>query len=161
MATANSLEFSCGPSGPAEDCTMSRLDEIAKLKKKIESCAVRDHYIDEDEEAGIFQFGKKLGFDNAGIESVLNQMCRDNQWTREVDIIPDLRDELAVLTRQQGGVEKKQFEHCVNFAISMNMPRKRATHLGVKFVVDNGLKIRKGWFESDWFAPLRQQSLSK
>ena len=136
---------------------MPQSEEIAKLKKEIESRGAPDKYIDEDEEAELFKFGKKLGFDATAVESVLNQMCLTNQWTREGDIIADLRDELAVLTQQQGGVEKKQFEHCVNFAVSMHMPRKRAMSLSVKYVVDKNLKIRKGWFEGDWFGALRQQ----
>ena len=87
---------------------------------------------------------------------MLNLMCRDGGWTREMDIIDDLLDMLRETTSDDGAIDQKEWEHCINYAVAMNMPRKRAMQLGVKFVDDNRLKVKKKLFGGDWFKPLRE-----
>jgi hypothetical protein len=136
---------------------MSSKDQLNRLRQEIESRGAPDNYIDEDEEATLFESGKRLGLDRDTVEALLNQMCQSNHWTREKDVVADLRDELSVVAGQSDGIDKKQFEHCVNFAVAMHMPRKRAVELSVRFVVQNQVRIKKGWLAKDWFLPLRRQ----
>ncbi|MFO7902476.1 MAG: hypothetical protein ACQESR_00945 [Planctomycetota bacterium] len=132
---------------------------IETLRKEIEGAGAPDAYIDEEEERHIFARGDGLGVDRATVEAVLNQICRDNGWIREKDVVPDLHDQLDEATRDDGVIDRREFEHCVNYAVAMNMPRKRAMEVSVKYVEDNKLSIKKGVFRTDWFKPLRDQYL--
>jgi hypothetical protein len=136
---------------------MATYENIETIRKQIEAAGGPDRYIDEQEEKEIYQKGEGLGVDRATVEALLNQMCRDHRWTRELDVVPDLYDQLEEATKDDGVIDQKEFEHCVNYAVAMNMPRKRAMQLSVKFIQDNQLAIKKGWFGKDWFEPLRRQ----
>ena len=136
---------------------MVSIENIETLRKQIEGAGGPDRYVDEEEEKNISDKGQTLGIDQTTIEAVLNQMCRDNEWTREKDVIADLYDQLDEATKDDSVVDQKEFEHCVNYAVAMNMPRKRAMQLSVKFIQDNRLDIKKGLFRKDWFDPLRRR----
>jgi hypothetical protein len=131
--------------------------QIESLRTAVESSGGPDKYIDSDEEASILARGKILGLDPHSIEAVVNEMCRERGWTREKDIIADLNDILQEATSDDGAIDQREFEHCVNYAVSMNMPRKRAMELCVQYIVKRRLAIKKKWLGKDWFAPLRSQ----
>lgn len=136
---------------------MVESEKVSKLKKVIETSGGPDKYIDNDEEREIFTQGSSLGIAPETTEAVLNHFCRERQWTREREIIQDLEDTLDEATKDDGAIDKGEFEHCVNYAVNMNMPRKRALELAVKFIGDRGLKIKKKFLKGDWFAPIRDQ----
>ncbi len=136
---------------------MASSEDLGTLRKYIEGAGGPDRYVDEEEEQDIFQKGQSLKVDQPTVEAVLNQMCRDNGWTREKEIVADLYDHLDEATKDDGVVDQKEFEHSVNYAVAMNMPRKRAMELSVKFVQDNRLAIKKGFFGKNWFEPLLKQ----
>lgn len=135
---------------------MVRPEDIDALRKSIASSGATDRYIDRDDEFQIYKRGKSLNIEPPIVEALLNQMCRDNQWTMERDVIQDLRDHLEVATRDDGAIDRKRFAQCVNCAVRMNMPRKRAMELSAQYVLEHRLAIRKGLFGDDWFEPLRR-----
>lgn len=135
---------------------MVRLEQIDALRKTIASSGATDRYIDRDDELLIYKKGKSLNVEPPIVEALLNQMCRDNQWILEKDVIRDLRDHLEVATRSDRAVDRKRFEQCVNYAVRMNMPRKRAVELSVRYVLEHRLAIKTGLFGGDWFEPLRR-----
>jgi hypothetical protein len=132
-------------------------EKMSRLQKMIETSGGPDKYIDAEEEREIFEHGSSLGIARETVEAVLNHYCRDRDWTREQEILCDLRDTLDEATRDDGAIDRGEFEHCVNYAVSMNMPRKRATELAVRYVSDHHLKIKKKLLQGDWFAPIRDQ----
>ena len=136
---------------------MTNEENIDALRKIIEASGGLDRYVDEDEEKTIFQEGEKLGLVQPSVANILNQICRRNQWTRELDIKNDLRDQLDETIVDDGSIDQGEFEHCVNYAVAMNMPRRRATELCVRYVTAKNLKIKKPWLGKDWFALLRKQ----
>jgi hypothetical protein len=133
--------------------------DLKQLRKKIDSVGAPDSFIDQDEETDVIDAGASLGLDSAAIESLINQMCRRGGWTREKDIIDDVYDVLKEATADDGVIDQKEFEHCVGYAVSMNMPRKRALALAVRFIQDEGLSVKKTGllFSKDWFSPLKEQ----
>jgi hypothetical protein len=135
---------------------MVRPEQIDALRKTIASSGAPDRYLDRDDEFQIYKRAKSLNIDPPIVEALLNQMCRDNQWTLERDVIQDLRDHLEVATRDDGAIDRKRFLQCVNCAVRMNMPRKRAMELSVQYVLKHRLAIKKGLFGDDWFDPLRR-----
>jgi hypothetical protein len=130
--------------------------QIEELRNEINARAAPDKYLDEDEERGLFSKERPVNLDRDTIEGLINQMCRDNNWTREKEIVSDLNDLLEGTTRDDGAIDKKEFDHCVNFAVSLNMPRRRAIELSARFVKQNKLVIKKsGWMRSvNWFEEL-------
>jgi hypothetical protein len=136
---------------------MARLEQIDALRKTIALLGATYAYIDRDDELEVYRKGKSLHVEPPIVEALLNQMCRDNQWTLEKDVIQDLRDNLEVATRRDGAIDEKRFKQCVNYAATMNMPRRRALELSVEYVLEHRLTVKKGLLREDWFAPLRRR----
>jgi hypothetical protein len=136
---------------------MADSQNIDALRHKIASYGGPDRYIDTDEEADVFRTAESLGIGKPSAEALLNQMCLDGKWTREVHIIQDLYDVLEEATRDDGVIERNEFEHGVNYAVSMNMPRRRAMELCVQYINQHKLAIKKGWFGKNWFDEIRRQ----
>jgi len=136
---------------------VKRSEEMEKLRTQIKASGGPDRFIDEVEEKQIFDKGRELGIKASTVEAHLNQLCTDNKWTREKEIIEDINDQLIEATKDDGAIDQKEFEHCINYAILLNMPRKRAMQLSVQFVMKEGLKIKKKWLGKDWFEPLKQK----
>lgn len=136
---------------------MSLAESIKTLQKRIQGFGSSDRYIDHDEEQDVFEKGQSLGIDRATVDAILNQICRDNGWIREKDIVPDIYDQLDEATMDDGVIDRKEFDHSINYAVAMNMPRKRAMQLSVKYVLDKRLAIKKSFLGQDWFEPLRRQ----
>jgi hypothetical protein len=135
------------------------LDErIDALRGKIEASGRPDSYISADEERDIFERGQALGLKKREIESALHSLCREQGWTRETQIIQDLKDHLIAATRVNSAVSQKEFYHCVNYGVSMRVPRKRALALCAQFVAEKNLRIKRSWLGlgPDWFGPLRR-----
>lgn len=137
---------------------MSEADKIKSLRKEIEASGGPDKYIDVEEEEAIFKKGASLGLERNDVESELNQMCLNGEWTRESDIVPDLKDILEESTMDDGAIDKREFEHCVNYGVSMNMPRQDAMRYCVRYIIEKNLKIKKGFFGKDWFTPLKNSN---
>ena len=136
---------------------MANSESMEILRKEIEASGGPDKYIDSEEEAHVFEKGKTLGIPKDSVEAILNHMCRSGAWTREFDIVRDLEDMLDEVARKYGGIEQKAFDHCISYGVSMNMPRRRATELSVKYVCKSNFKIKKGLLKGDWFKSLREQ----
>lgn len=136
---------------------MSASEQLKQLRKVIMACGGPDKYIDVDEEVDIYDKGKELGIDRPRVEAILNQLCRDNEWTLENEIIEDVNDQVVEATKGDGSISEKQFEHCVNYAVILNMPRQRALEITVQSIIKAKLKIKKKLFGKDWFESLRRR----
>jgi hypothetical protein len=135
---------------------MSSRESLAALRTEIEVFGGPDKYIDADEEAQVFERAKTLGIERPTAEALLNQMCLDGNWTREQEIVNDLQDLLDEAAKG-GAISKGDFEHCVNYAVSMNMPRRDAMQCAVKHIKSRSLNIKKGWIGKNWFEEIRRQ----
>jgi hypothetical protein len=136
---------------------MSVPEQLKQLRKVIMACGGPDKYIDVDEEADIHDKGKKIGIDRPRVEAILNQLCRNNQWTLENGIVEDLKNQVVESTKEVGAISEKHFVHCVNYAVSLNMPRQRALEITVRSIVKAKLDIKKKLFGKDCFEPLRRK----
>ena len=93
---------------------MSLAESIKTLQKRIQGFGSSDRYIDHGEEQDVFGKGQSLGIDRATVEAILNQLCRDNGWVREKEIIPDIYDQLDEATMDDGVIDQKEFDHSIN-----------------------------------------------
>jgi hypothetical protein len=131
---------------------------LEELRSRIEASGEPDAYIDSDEEADIFRRGESLGLNRREVEAALHELCREHGWTRESELMKDLRDHLIAAARVDQVVSQKEFNHCVNYGVAMRMPRKRALTLCVRLVLEKEMRIKRSWlgFGPDWFGPLKR-----
>lgn len=135
---------------PTDEC-------LNPLREHVVARGKLDAFISQDEESQLFQKARDMHVDEETAEAVLNDVCRDRGWSRETDLIADIRDQLEEALSDDGKIDRLEFELTVNYAVSMNMPRKRALERVVRFVVDREMPVKTALFETDWFEPLRKQ----
>jgi|GEM_PF-2256817 hypothetical protein len=132
----------------------NRANEIVTLQKFIEGCAP-DKFIDKSEEHQIFRKGGAIGFSVTETESVLNRMCSDGGWTRQVRLEDKLTAMLREATKDDGVIDQQEYDHVVNFAIKRLMPRRDADELCITLILDNAWKAKESMLNK-WFSKKRK-----
>ncbi len=130
-----------------------------KLYKIIDGAGGPDKYIDAEEEKDIFTQADELGIWAGQAEAMLNHRCKKHQWTRETEITYYLRVMLEEATKDDGVIDKKEFDHIVGFGVAVRMPRKDAIRISVKLIHEGNWETEKeGRFKKhDWFGEYEQQ----
>ena len=125
----------------------------AALYNYIDGCAP-DKYIDLDEEKEIIEHAASLGIWSGQAEAMLNHRTRRNKWTRESDIVYSLRIMLEEATKDDGVIDKKEFDHIIGYAVAMRMPRKAAIRNACAIVREAGWETKdEGVLKKrDWLA---------
>lgn len=141
----------------AEDRGVGTAEDRAKLFKFIDGVGP-DEYISADEERDVYEKAKSLGIWQGQAEAMLNHRCRNNQWTRESDITFYLRVMLEEATKDDGVIDRQEFDHIIGFAVALRMPRKDAVSICCKMVRDAGWQTKaEGMFaKKDWLAQYEQ-----
>lgn len=98
----------------------------------------KDKYIEIEEEQTIFQKAEELDIWKGQVEAMLNHRCKQHGWTRESDIVYYLGIMLEEATKDDGVIDKKEFDHIINFAVAVRMPRKDAIRTCCRVVRKNG-----------------------
>ncbi|MFO7902475.1 MAG: hypothetical protein ACQESR_00950 [Planctomycetota bacterium] len=132
--------------------TKEERDAEQKLYMIIDGAGGPDKYIDKDEEADIFAQAKSLEIWRGQAEAMLNHRCKQHEWTRETEITYYLRVMLEEATKDDGVIDKKEFDHIVGFAVAVRMPRKDAIRICCRLVREGGWKTENEGFlkKSDW-----------
>lgn len=123
----------------------------ARLYKYIDGVGP-DKYIDAEEEESVFALADELNIWRGQAEAMLNHRCKQHKWTRESEITYYLRVMLEEATKDDGQIDKKEFDHIIGFAVAVRMPRKDAIRICSKIVRDSGWKTAgEGIFSKrDW-----------
>ena len=132
-------------------------ENIEAARGVIDACGQVDSFISSEEELQVFQKCLDLGLDAPAAEAILNQTCRDQKWSREIDVVRDLHDQLDAAAENDGVLDQAEFELSINYAVAFHMPRKQAIQFCVQYVLEKQLPVKKGRWGKDWFGPLRQQ----
>lgn len=124
-----------------------------KLYAIIDGAGGADEYIDKDAEADIFNQAEALGIWQGQAEAMLNHRCKKHKWTRETEITYYLRVMLEEATKDDGVVDKRQFDDIVGFAVAVRMPRKDAIGICVSLIRQGGWETERGGIfkTHDWF----------
>jgi hypothetical protein len=109
-----------------------------KFRRLIEGCGVNDKYIDAEEEGELFQTAEKWNISKGLAEALINHRCRHFGWTRETDIAYYLSIMLEEMTKDDGVIDKTEFDHVIGFAVKMRMPRKNAIKTCCKIIREHG-----------------------
>jgi hypothetical protein len=135
-------------------------EEQAKLYRIIDGAGGPDMYIDADEERDIFEKAEKLNIWHGQAEAMLNHRCKKHKWTRESDITYYLRVMLEEATKDDGVIDKKEFDHIIGFAAAVRMPRKDAIRICCSLVREAGWETEgEGLLKKrDWLADYEQGS---
>ena len=128
-------------------------EEQLALYKYIDGCAP-DKYIDRDEEKEIVAKAASLNIWEGQAEAMLNHRVRRNGWTRESDIVYSLRIMLEEATKDDGVIDKKEFDHILRFAVALRMPRKTAIRACCVLVREGGWQTTSEGVlkKRDWLA---------
>jgi hypothetical protein len=120
----------------------------------IESRGKVDKYIDADEEQEIFNKAQDLGIWQGQAEAMLNHRCKQFGWTRESEVSRYLKVMLEEATKDDGEIDKKEFDHIIGFAVAVRMPRKDAIRICCEIVrqagwktASSGLLKKQNWFQ--------------
>lgn len=97
-----------------------------KLYRIIDGAGGPDKYIDATEEKEIFEQASAMGVWGGQAEAMINHRCKQHGWTRENEIVYYLRIMLEEATKDDGVIDKKEFDHVIGFAAAVRMPRKDA-----------------------------------
>ena len=128
-------------------------EEQAALYNYIDGCSP-DKYIDQEEEKEIIAHAATLNIWAGQAEAMLNHRARRNRWTRESDIVYSLRIMLEEATKDDGVIDKKEFDHIVGYAVAMRMPRKAAIRNACVLVREYGWQTKdEGMLKkTDWLS---------
>lgn len=126
-----------------------------ELYRFIDGC-IPDKYIDAGEEREIFELAASLDISDAQTEGMVNGRCKKAGCTRESQVSWLLKVMLEEMTKDDGVIDKGEFDHVIGFAIALRMPRKDAIRTCVQIVKDNGWETQdEGRLRKrDWFAEL-------
>ena len=113
-----------------------------KLYRIIEAAGGPDKYIDAEEEKEIFSKADSMDIWEGQVEAMLNHRCKEHGWTRENEIVYYLRVMLAEATKDDGVIDKKEFDHIVGFAVAVRMPRKDAIRRCCGLIRQGGWKTQ-------------------
>lgn len=151
-ATENESE----PTRPADP--PERSDSIRKLALFIETCGGNDKFIDHDEEQNIFRNGGRAGLTLTEIEALLNRKCSEGGWTRCTRLTQKLTAMLNEATKDDGVIDREEFDGVVNFAVKRKMPRKEALEHCATLILNNRWKAKEGILSGgSWFKKLCSQ----
>jgi len=125
-----------------------------KLYAYIKGCGEVDKYIDAGEQEEIYEMAATLDIWKGQAEAMLNHLCRASGWTREADLTFYMKVMLKEATKDDGVIDKKEFDHILGFAVLSRMPRKDAIRICCSIVRQEGWKTANEGFlkKNDWLA---------
>lgn len=129
-------------------------EQHSKLYSFIKGCGEVDKYIDAEEQQEIYEMADTMDIWQGQAEAMLNHMCRQNDWTREADLAYFMKIMLLEATKDDGVIDKKEFDHILGFGVMTRMPRKDAIKICCKLVRENGWETEaEGRFKKvDWLS---------
>ncbi len=145
-----------GPAPDSEQKKQKRQQALDSLTAFIMGCGGPDKFIDVDEENKIFRKGGAMELSFNEVESLLNLKCSEGGWTRQNRLTEKLTAMLHEATKDDGVIDKQEFDHVLNFAVKRKMPRRDAAEHCVTLVLDNAWKAKEGIMDK-WFTKLRKQ----
>jgi hypothetical protein len=139
--------------------TTTSLDDIKKrFVNEVKLRAYDDKYLDRDEEREILQISIQLGVAIEAARSALVQVCEDNGYVLESQLIKQVKDQIAVAAGNDGKVDQKEFDMVFQTAKRAASGKKTDRELKkmiVQVMEDTGNnKIKTGWF-SNWYTALK------
>jgi hypothetical protein len=134
----------------------ARADAIRNLTTFIDACGGPDKFIDIDEEHKIFRKGGMLELSLSETESILNRRCGEGGWTRQSRLTEKLTAMLNEATKDDGVIDKQEYEHILNFAVKRLMPRRDADEHCVTLILNNAWRAKEGILDK-WFTKKRKQ----
>ena len=136
------------------------IDEIKKrYVNEVKLRAYDDKYIDKNEEREILQIAIQLGVSIDSARMALIQVCEENSYILESQIVKQIKDQVESAAGNDGKVDQKEFELILG-NIKRSMQGKKNDREIKKMIVqvmeDTGNnKVKTGWF-SDWYTTLKK-----
>ncbi len=138
---------------------MSIEDIKKRFVNEIKLRAYDDKYIDKNEEREILQIAIQLGVSIESARGALLQVCDENGYIVESQILKQIKDQVETAAGNDGMVDQKEFDLIVG-NITKSMQGKKNDREVKKMIIavmeDSGMnKVKTGWF-SNWYASLKK-----
>ena len=141
----------------------SALRAIEDVKKRfvneIKLRAYDDKYIDKNEEREILQIAIQLGVSIDSARGALVQVCDDNGYVMETQIVKQIKDGVEAAAGNDGKVDQKEFDmifHTVKKSAQGKKNDREIKKMIVQIMEETGNnKVKTGWF-SDWYTALKK-----
>src|SRR5262245_3285639 len=136
------------------------IEEIKKrFVNEIKLRAYDDKYIDKNEEREILQIAIQLGVSIDSARGALVQVCDDNGYVMESQLLKQIKDQVEAAAGNDGKVDQKEFDmifHTLKRAAQGKKNDRELKKMIVQFMEDSGNnKVKTGWF-SDWYSALKK-----
>lgn len=136
------------------------LDEIKKrFVNEIKLRAYDDKYIDKGEEREILQIAIQLGVSIDSARSALVQVCDENSYVMETQVLKQIKDQVEAAAGNDGMVDQKEFDLIfanIKRAVNNKKNDREVKRMIVTVMEETGNnKVKKGWF-SNWYTALKQ-----
>lgn len=143
-------------SGSSGSATGADKAAIRYVEELVERCAETTGLISSDDENRVFRKGGDERLTYSQIESVLHRKCKERGWGRESRLLEKLAAMLKEATLDDGVIDKKEFNHIVNFAVKRKLNRSIAEENCVTLMLDKGWHAKESMLDK-WFSKLRKR----
>ncbi|HSQ58251.1 MAG TPA: hypothetical protein VLM40_21175 [Gemmata sp.] len=136
------------------------IDDIKKrFVNEIKLRGYDDRYIDKNEEREILQIAIQLGVTIDSARGALAQVCGENSYIMESQLLQQIKDQLEAATGDDRKVDLKEFDAIFHSVKKSAQGRKNDRDLKkmiVECMEDSGNnKVKTGWF-TDWYTTLKR-----
>ncbi|MBA4188902.1 MAG: hypothetical protein C0467_12970 [Planctomycetaceae bacterium] len=136
------------------------VEEIKKrFVNEIKLRAYDDKYLDKNEEREILQIAIQLGVGIDSARGALVQVCDDQGYVLESQIVKQIKDQIEAAAGDDGRVDQKEFDmifHTVKKAAQGKKNDRDIKKMMVTIMEETGNnKVKTGWF-SDWYTTLKK-----
>lgn len=139
---------------------MASMDDVKRrFVNEIKLRAYDDKYIDRNEEKEILQTAIQLGVSIDSARAALAQVCDEHDYVMESRLIQQIKDQLQAALRDDGRIDRKEFDMIVNTINNAAKGRKNERELQrmvISVMEETGqTQVKRGWF-SDWYSSLKR-----
>ena len=138
---------------------MSIEDIKKRFVNEIKLRAYDDKYIDKNEEREILQIAIQLGVSIESARGALLQVCDENGYIVESQILKQIKDQVETAAGNDGMVDQKEFDLIVGNIKKACQGKKTDRELKKMIITvmeeTGNNKVKTGWF-SNWYAALKK-----
>jgi hypothetical protein len=137
------------------------VEEIkTRFKAEIDRRAFDDQYVDCNEEREIVQIALQLGMAPTAAHTALAQVCTEETYVLESEVVKQIRAELETAAASRGGVAREDFDRIVALARTSVRDKQNERYvkkLIVQVLEDAGtIPVRTGWLRN-WYKALKKE----
>lgn len=137
-----------------------QLDEIKKrFVEEVKLRAYDDKYIDTKEEKEILQIAIKAGITVESARSALLQVCENNDYVVESNVLKELKELLDTFQAGDGVISHKEFEDTLTTAKKKTKGKRteqQCKRMIIEIIEENNWHTKQGFFDH-WYNAVKKE----